>query len=266
MDTRLILLALTNCGFAMGAKLPMDGKGNGPGMPPAIVGGTDAAEDAWPWQVKLLYGESFWCGGTLLNDETVLTAAHCIHNKKKKYFRVVVGDYNRRNDEKKTRGEKKIRVKKIRKHPDYARGVLHDLAIMKLKKKVKFNQYIQPIPGLANDTMDLMNSTCYVTGWGEDGGPWGSAIILQELQTYVVTNEQCQAGIVKGPAVTDDMICTDSEPKGACYGDSGGPLQCLVDGTWVHAGAVSWGNADCNVGPTVYAKTSYHRDWILGNM
>ncbi|XP_033760205.1 chymotrypsin-like protease CTRL-1 [Pecten maximus] len=266
MEARLVLLVLSICGFALGAKLPVEGGNNGAGMPPAIVGGTDAAEDAWPWQVKLKYKGSFSCGGTLLSDDTVLTAAHCTHNREKRKFRVVVGDYDRKKNEKKTRGQKEIKVKKIIEHPDYDGGVLHDLAIMKLKKKARFNNYIKPIPGLANDTMDLMSSICYVTGWGADRGPSSSARILQELQTPVVTNEQCQAGIEFGYPVTDDMICTDSEPKGSCYGDSGGPLQCLVDGIWVHAGAVSWGNANCRVGPSVYASTSYHRDWILDNM
>ncbi|XP_033731960.1 chymotrypsin-like elastase family member 1 [Pecten maximus] len=266
MDTRLVLLALAICGLAVGAKLPVDSDENGLGLPSAIVGGTKAAKDAWPWQVNLRYRRDFTCGGTLLNGDTVLTAAHCVNERKTKQFRVIVGDYNRKRNEKKNRGEKKIKVNEIIKHPDYDGGVLHDLAIMKLKKNVTFNKYIQPIPGLANDTMDLMNSTCYVTGWGANRGPSSSARILQELQTPVVTNAQCQTGIEFDYPVTDDMICTDSEPKGSCYGDSGGPLQCLVDDTWVHAGAVSWGNEDCRVGPSVYARTSYHRDWILNNM
>ncbi|XP_060070187.1 chymotrypsinogen A-like [Ylistrum balloti] len=266
MDTRWVILIVVLFGGAVELSTADGGEDDGPGIPPAIVGGTDAAEDAWPWQVLLLYRNTFSCGGTLLNANTVLTAAHCTYRGKKKKFRVVVGEYDRGTNEKDTRGEKKLKVKKIIEHPDYDGDVLHDLAIMKLKKPVTFNTYIQPIPGLADDSMDLMSSTCYVTGWGAFKGPSSSARILQELQTPVVTNAQCQTGINDGYLITDDMICTDSEPKGSCYGDSGGPLQCSVNGTWIHAGAVSWGNENCRDGPSVYARTSYHRDWILANM
>ncbi|XP_069120480.1 chymotrypsin B-like [Argopecten irradians] len=266
MDSRLVLLALAIFGVVTGAKLQEEDEGTDPGLPPNIVGGTDAEDDAWPWQVTLTYKNKFMCGGTILNEKTILTAAHCTYRAKKKALKVIVGNYDRRKNEKKTRGEKKMKVASIIQHPGYDGDVLHDISIIKLKGKIKYGDYIQPIPGLAEDNMDLMNSVCFVTGWGATKGPSSSARILQELQTPVITNAACQAGIILNYPVTDDMICTDSEPKGSCYGDSGGPLQCLVDGTWVHAGAVSWGNENCMVGPSVYARTSYHRDWILSKM
>ncbi|XP_069120458.1 chymotrypsin-like elastase family member 1 [Argopecten irradians] len=267
MDSRMVQLALALCGFvALVASEGEDG-GSGPGgVPPSIVGGTTAAEDAWPWQVNILYRKRFICGGTILNENTILTAAHCTDLLQKRTLKVVIGDYDRRKNEKKTRGERKMAVKQIIQHPDYDGDVLHDFSIIKLKRKIKYGDFIQPIPSLADDSMNLMNSTCFVTGWGATKGPLSSARFLQELQTPVITNDACEAGIILNYPVTDDMICTDSEPKGSCYGDSGGPLQCLVDGKWVHAGAVSWGNENCRVGPSVYARTSYHRDWILSKM
>ncbi|XP_033731961.1 chymotrypsin-like elastase family member 1 [Pecten maximus] len=166
MDTQLVLLVLVICGFAVGLKLPVEDEDNGLGMPPAIVGGTDAAEDAWPWQVNLLYRGIFWCGGTLLNDDTVLTAAQCTCLCKKRQLRVVVGDYDRKKNEKMERCEKKIKVKKIIEHPDYDGDVLHDLAIIKLKKKVTFNDYIQPIPwtGERHHGLDEQYLLCYWMG------------------------------------------------------------------------------------------------------
>ncbi|XP_033762692.1 testisin-like [Pecten maximus] len=267
MDTRLVLMVLAIYGYVAEVTLAEDGGNDELDIPPAIIGGTTAAEDAWPWQVLILLKKKFICGGTLLNADTILTAAHCTFRKRKKAIKVVVGEYNRRKNERKTRGERKMPVKQIIQHPDYDGDVLHDLAIIKLKKPAKLNNYIQPIPELANDTMDFLNKTCYVTGWGAIKGPSSSAKILQELKVPVITNAECQVGIIGNDTdISADMICTDSEPKNSCYGDSGGPLQCSMNGTWVHAGTVSWGNRKCKVGPTVYARTSYHRDWILANM
>ncbi|XP_069122015.1 chymotrypsin B-like [Argopecten irradians] len=264
MDARWILLTVAICGYL--ADFAFAENEGSDDTAPAIIGGTTAAEDAWPWQVLILKRKKLLCGGTLLNNDTILTAAHCTHRAKPRTLRVVVGEYNRRKNEKKTRGEMKMSVKKIIEHPDYDGNVLHDLSIIKLKKAAKLGDFIQPIPLLATDDMDLFNKTCIVTGWGAIKGNSGSAKILQELETPIITNEECEDGIIQDYPVTDDMICTESEPKNTCYGDSGGPLQCSINGTWVHAGTVSWGNRKCKVGPTVYASTAHHKEWILIHM
>ncbi|XP_021353754.1 transmembrane protease serine 4-like, partial [Mizuhopecten yessoensis] len=82
MDRRWILLVLAISGYGASREISSGGEeeGNGPDVPPpAIVGGTNAPEDAWPWQVLLLYDNKLRCGGTLLNDNTILTAAHCTY-------------------------------------------------------------------------------------------------------------------------------------------------------------------------------------------
>ncbi|XP_069120481.1 chymotrypsin-like elastase family member 1 [Argopecten irradians] len=113
MDSRLVLLALAIFGVVTGAKLQGEDEGTDPGTPPNIVGGTDADEDAWPWQVTLTYKNQFMCGGTILNEKTILTAAHCTYRAKKRALKVIVGNYDRRKNEKKTRGEKKMKVASI---------------------------------------------------------------------------------------------------------------------------------------------------------
>ncbi|XP_033732745.1 serine protease 27-like [Pecten maximus] len=259
MDDRWILPILAVFGFAITLTQ---------GAVPRIIGGNDAGEDAWPWQVLLLHKNRFMCGGTLLNADTVLTMAHCTKRMRRKFFRVKVGEYDRKKNERSTRGEMRIKVKKIIKHPDYDRySGKNDLSILKLERCVKFCKYIRPIPKLADDSVDPTNRTCYVTGWGAYNRQklFRYARILQELQTSVITKAQCEAGIQGSFNATDDMMCTSVDPKGACFGDSGSPLQCLVNRKWVHVGSVLGGNADCR-GPTIYAKTSYHRDWILKNM
>ncbi|XP_069109265.1 chymotrypsin-like elastase family member 1 [Argopecten irradians] len=152
-------------------------------------------------------------------------------------------------------------------HPDYDDVKYpNDLSIIKLDRCVKFNKYITTIPQLADDGMDFINKPCYVTGWGVyDRNVFRLADILQEAKVPVITNAQCQPGILKNITITEDMICTEDNIRGGCFSDSGGPLQCLINQKWVHVGTVSWGNPSCN-GLTVYARTSYFRDWILWTM
>ncbi|XP_069115150.1 testisin-like isoform X2 [Argopecten irradians] len=235
---------------------------------PRITEGNAAGEESWPWQVLILYKNKQVCGGTLLCADTVLTSAYCVrYSTGPLWIRVVVGMYNRRKNEKITRGQKRFQVKKIILHPDYD-VYANDIAIIKLTRRVKFNKYIQPIPRLADDTMDFLNKTCYTTGWGIflSMGNFKRPNVLQEVQTPVVPNAMCQP--LFDPfniALGDDTICTKDIPKGACTGDEGGPLQCLVNKKWVHAGVTSFNTGRCGE-VTIYSRTSFHRQWILENM
>ncbi|XP_021338916.1 serine protease 42-like [Mizuhopecten yessoensis] len=229
----------------------------------AIIGGTNAGDSAWPWQVSVKYMHRFMCGGTLLNENTVLTAAHCIIKRRANLFRVNVADYNRRASELE-RTELSVKVKKVYIHPDYNKiTLINDVAILKLKKPVAFGTYIQPIE-LATSAMDVSSYTCYITGWGlrHIGESMTANTILQQAAVSVISNDECQKGL--SDQVTDDMICTDDPTKDTCHGDSGGPLQCEIEaGRWVQVGITSWGNKDCLNGPSVYSRVSYNRAWII---
>ncbi|XP_069120224.1 chymotrypsinogen A-like [Argopecten irradians] len=264
MDERWILFVTIMSGIAIQTKAET------PVIPPNIIGGIDAPEDAWPWQVALLYKNNFRCGGTILNEDTILTAAHCrIFRSFAKNYQVRIGEYDREKNEKKTRGERNVQVRRFLKHPDYDWFTLeNDLAIIKLKTCIKFNKYIQPIPVLADDSMNFIGKTCYTTGWGYiEPDSKSLARKLQQLETPVITNVECQQG-VEFTNVTDDMICTNVIPKGACNGDSGGPLQCLINKKWTLVGVASFkSQAICGAGPTGYARISGpNREWIAGKI
>ncbi|XP_069131728.1 chymotrypsin B-like isoform X2 [Argopecten irradians] len=232
----------------------------------AIIGGTNATHNAWPWHVSIKYRGRFRCGGTLLNANTVLTAAHCISDKRPRRYRITAGDYNRRNPEP-HRSEQAIRAKKIFIHERYnIKTLINDVAILKLRKPVQFGTYIQPI-GLAKTTTNLSQSTCYITGWGMriDKDVSSMADVLQQTIVTLISNEECDKG-VRGK-VTEDMICTEDPNRATCYGDSGGPLQCKIkSGKWVQVGITSWGNEDCLDGPAVYSRITHNRAWIVRRM
>jgi secreted trypsin-like serine protease len=104
----------------------------------------------------------------------------------------------------------------------------------------------------------------FILGWGRirGGGPLG--IYLQEAPMNIASHQHCQS--LNGPALRVDnatMICAGAQGKGACHGDSGGPLSCNENGTWVVRGVASWVIGNCRTDRyTVFARVSGLRNWI----
>merc|ERR1712058_138122 len=107
-----------------------------------IVGGVQAEENEYPWQVGLISSQSSstpFCGGTLISDREVLTARHCTDGANPAY--VLLGEHDlRKND-----GEQKFRVCSVVNHPNYNAGTVdYDFAILRLCDKVTFSDDISP--------------------------------------------------------------------------------------------------------------------------
>merc|ERR1712168_1159556 len=140
-------------------------------------------------------------------------------------------------------------VDKIIKHPyysSYQRGFPNDIALLHLAKDADTSSpYIATI-AMAEKGEDFVgNSECYITGWGALYGYGPAPNTLQEAHIGVFTQDQCRAK--HGYSVGDYHICVGVEnSKGACNGDSGGPLACKVNGKWKLAGATSWGRTGCS--------------------
>ncbi|KAF7246936.1 Transmembrane protease serine 12 [Varanus komodoensis] len=154
-------VALAECG-----KRPLIGPGTGP----RIVGGHDAQLGAWPWQVSLqVYelhsGYDHVCGGSLISNNSILTAAHCIKEwMNPTLWRAVIGLHNRHKFSSYT---VKRRVKTIMIHSNYSWDTNeNDVALFMLIRYIKYNKYVQPI--CLPDTHLLAKAVypCYITGWG----------------------------------------------------------------------------------------------------
>ncbi|XP_070824350.1 chymotrypsin-like elastase family member 2A isoform X1 [Chaetodon trifascialis] len=233
-----------------------------------VVGGQDVRPKSWPWQVSLQYrsGSNFYhtCGGTLISNQWVLTAAHCISSSRT--YRVYLGKYSLETDNE--AGSIAISPAKIIVHEGWdSYRIRNDIALIKLSTPVTFSDSI--MAACLPDSGDILpnNAPCYVTGWGRlwTGGP--IADILQQAILPVVDHATCSRYDWWGSQVTVKMVCAGGDGQlGSCQGDSGGPLNCQnSDGSWDVHGVVSFGSGlGCNYPkkPSVFTRVSAYIPWI----
>nr|AHZ01187.1 serine protease [Arenicola cristata] len=238
-----------------------------------IIGGEDVDPPGkYPWQVSLTLLGQHNCGGSLITPQHVLTAAHCVEGFGA-LTRIRVGQHDRSGN----MGDPRIH------DPDSwviheewgginsgADGYPNDIAIIKLSEPVDMtNEYVDIIPLAEGAEEDYEGRTCVITGWGltED---LVIPDILQEAPVQVHTQEFCREWWEgdAGGTVLDSHVCV-SEPgeRGACSGDSGGPLMCETENGWELLGITSWGHSLCNTNyPSVYGRVPYFRQWVEDNL
>jgi len=230
-----------------------------------VVGGSDAAEGRWPWQLSHRNAGSHSCGSSLIRSTWSVSAAHCVGGAVAAY--VIIAGTNQRscpNDACENR-----RVDSVIRHADFQniglRGYPNDISVI---------HWIDPILEVAGKiqyatlatTDNQVGSECFISGWGRmvDGGPLPEN--LQEAVIDLLTTEECQAMWNPTP-VTDLQVCIydrQTQARGACNGDSGGPLVCRVGDGWELVGATSWGRTGCDTRwASVYTRISAYNDWIL---
>uniref|UniRef100_A0A3Q1IJ66 pancreatic elastase II n=2 Tax=Anabas testudineus TaxID=64144 RepID=A0A3Q1IJ66_ANATE len=232
-----------------------------------VVGGDDVRQHSWPWQVSLQYqsGSSFYhtCGGTLIGNQWVLTAAHCIGSRT---YRVYLGKH--RLNENNEAGSIAISPEKIIVHENWdSYNIRNDIALIKLSTPVKFTDAIMAACLPKSGEILPNNAPSYVTGWGRlwTGGPL--ADILQQALLPVVDYATCTRSDWWGNLVTNNMVCAGGDGQlASCNGDSGGPLNYQnSDGSWSVHGIVSFGSSmGCNYRkkPSVFTRVSAYISWI----
>lgn len=228
-----------------------------------IIGGSTARNGQFPYQavLRIKSPDNIMCGGSILNDRFILTAAHCF-NGFEHYnvtdFRVGVGNIDR------VQAEAHL-LEKIIKHKDY-NGVENDLCLLKLKDPLEFRENIQPIDIRKFPVSDDENAI--VSGWGYNGSN-DYPTILQYLSMRTIDQAECEDKMpneIKNQLTKNHLCTLPPKNHGPCPMDSGGPL--AVEGELV--GVVSWaisGEYQCANGyPDVYVRLTQYLEWIENNM
>jgi trypsin len=222
-----------------------------------IVGGEPTDIKEHPWQVALTIGDNL-CGGSIIAQRWVLTAAHCVRPPPKLSevkVKANATDY--------TRGSVWTEIEKIVTHEDYDPSTNeHDLALVKLKEPTAG----RVIP-LASASLSVpAGQPLEVTGWGvtAEGGTSASPT-LQKASVPLVDNAICNDATAYNGTVKPGMLCAGYREGGidSCQGDSGGPLVWSTSDGPVLVGVVSFGDGCARkLKYGIYTRVSAYRDWI----
>ncbi|XP_067645929.1 brachyurin-like [Eurosta solidaginis] len=227
-----------------------------------ITNGRIAAVNQFPYQVGLSLFDGayyFWCGGSLISNQWVLTAAHCTFNIES--VNVLLGSVIRLDPT----VIYAVNQSDIIVHADFnLKIVVNDIALIKIPA-VQFTNSIQPVvlPKRASTYPDYVGETVIATGWGitSDTATIPSDI-LKFADFKVISNSAC-ANVYVIDSIYSGKLCT-ATPNGTatCTGDSGGPL--VLASSKMQIGISSFGAADgCEVGlPDAYTRVSFYLDWI----
>ncbi|XP_077973771.1 chymotrypsin B-like [Styela clava] len=234
---------------------------------PRVVNGEEAIPHSWPWQASLQGSQgSAYCGGTLVQSQWVVTAAHCaalVFIGTYASDQVLLGAHDKRSAE---ASAQLIDIVAKYVHPQYDNpDRSHDVALVKLKTPAVLNEYVSLACEAHAGWSFLAGMQCVVTGWGvtKEGGNIGTGI-LQQAPLPLMSDTDCYTLYQEANLdTTSDMQCAGGQGKGACNGDSGGPLNCYVNNRWYHMGIVSFGEANCDTDiASVFAKVAELRSFI----
>ena len=240
--------------------------GSGPGM---IVGGRPSPPGRWPFQVGLLLsdvGNNFdaqFCGGSIIDEEFILTAAHCTDFLAPRKLHILTGTQSL------TRGGVRRTVRAIKVHPLWNKRTFDfDVAIVQLERKIPNlgpAEKARPLQPDDEERLASVGTGSFVTGWGDTGSTFPTR--LREVAVPIVGRFACNKPSSYDGDVTLRMICAGLTEGGkdSCQGDSGGPLLVKDDnGRFiVQAGITSWGNG-CAL-PNfygVYSRVARLEPWI----
>ncbi|XP_047657794.1 trypsin-2-like [Tachysurus fulvidraco] len=219
-----------------------------------IVGGYECKPNSQPWQVSLNVGYHF-CGGSLINQNWVVSAAHCYQSR----LEVRLGEHNIKVKE---GSEQFISSAKVIRNPNYdSWNIDNDIMLIKLSQPATLNSYVQPVA--LPKSCPPAGTWCTVSGWGNTMSSTADSNKLQCLEVPIISDKDCNNSYPG--MITDSMFCAGylEGGKDSCQGDSGGPVVCNGE----LQGVVSWGYGCAEKNrPGVYCKVCIFTSWISDTM
>ncbi|CAI9721870.1 Transmembrane protease serine 6 [Octopus vulgaris] len=222
-----------------------------------IIGGREAKDCEFPW-MAFIKSRNQICGGSLIDNRHIITAAHCVENRQPGEIFVSLGT----NDKEFIR---RVYVSAVKINPSYKDRQYHivsDIAVLTLSEKILLSTCINPVC-LPVVEFPLSNTeNCFVTGWGKDAEAGNVQRYLHKVRIPIWNNTMCEKyafGFSAG------MLCGGyiNGGKDSCGGDSGGPLICPSNNRWVLTGIVSYGMGCSRPhSPGVYTDVRYYLNWI----
>jgi secreted trypsin-like serine protease len=226
-----------------------------------IIGGSNARAGQFPWQAFIILDNPtgrYFCGGALITNEWVLTAAHCVYGVTLFTIHlgsttILTGDENRII----------LSTATYTVHPQYNQNTLeNDVGLIKLHMPITFTDYIQPI-AIASTGQTVEGSVVTAAGWGQTSdSAAGINNNLQYVELSIISNAECQ--ITYGSQIKAGMVCAVGNfNEGICIGDTGSAL-VLPGGEPVHVGIASFmSQSGCeSTDPTGYTRTDIYHSWI----
>lgn len=246
-----------------------DGEELGCGQPVRvgrIVNGNRTTPGAYPWAVGIQFGEKLYCGGSLLTNKFVITAAHCLKGISERRIKLILGDHDRRSVEE---AQETRTIEQVFIMNGFVKKTFNnDIALIKLNREVIFSQYIRPVCLPTTDrSYNGQNTT--VVGWGKLSEGGQPADVLMDVIVPIIPQKKCRKETrYRASEITNNMICAgyDNGVLDACQGDSGGPMvwRADTDNFYTQMGIVSWGQGCARQGyPGVYTRLGRYRQWII---